>query len=290
MRDYVIVTDVTSDLPVNILETCDILALPMELTVGEQNYTHHSDARNLSYHDFYQQLRTGNTAKTTQINYATFMHYFEPIVQSGKDILYLGFSSGLSGTFQTSLIAANELMETYPGSTICCIDSLGASLGEGLFVYLAARKKTEGCSLSELKEWALDTRLKICHWFTVDDLNHLKRGGRISAASAVLGSALSIKPVLHVDNHGHLIPVSKVHGRKKSLKCLVEHMEKTITHPEEQTIFIGHGDCFHDAQMVKDLINEQFIVKDVIISDIGPVIGAHSGPGTVALFFVGDQR
>ncbi len=290
MRDYAIITDVTSDLSATLLEKLNIISIPMEFTVNNQSFTHYADARNFSYQDFYSNLRAGKTAKTTQINMATFASYFEQIIESGKDILYIGFSSALSGTYQASMIAANELMEKYPECSIRCVDSFGASLGEGLLVYTAAHKKGEGLTLEELYQWALDQRHHVCHWFTVDDLNHLKRGGRISAASAVLGSALSIKPVLHVNPAGQLIPVDKVRGRKKALKSLVDHMLRTCVAPENQTVFIGHGDCFDDAQIVATLIREHLPVKDIIIDYIGPVIGAHSGPGTVALFYFGSEK
>ena len=224
------------------------------------------------------------------MNYQTFLDTFTPILESGRDILYLAFSSGLSGTYNGSVIAANDLMEKYPGSKVISVDTLAASVGEGLLVYTAAKKREEGLSLDELAQWVTDNRLHLCHWFTVDDLNHLKRGGRISPAVAIIGTALGIKPVMHVDDEGHLIPVSKVRGRRKSLDALVEHMAETCDKPESQTIFIGHGDSKEDAEYVAKLVRQKFKVKNIILNYIGPVIGSHSGPGTLALFFFGTHR
>ena len=224
------------------------------------------------------------------MNYQTFLDTFTPILESGRDILYLAFSSGLSGTYNGSVIAANDLMEKYPGSKVISVDTLAASVGEGLLVYAAAKKREEGLSLDELAQWVTDNRLHLCHWFTVDDLNHLKRGGRVSPAVAIIGTALGIKPVMHVDDEGHLIPVSKVRGRRKSLDALVEHMAETCDKPESQTIFIGHGDSKEDAEYVAKLVRQKFKVKNIILNYIGPVIGSHSGPGTIALFFFGTHR
>ena len=213
-----------------------------------------------------------------------------PILQEGRDILYLAFSSGLSTTYQSAVIAADGLREEFPDAKIYTVDSLAASLGQGLFVYLCAQQKQAGKTIDEVRDYAEEIKLKVCHWFTVDDLNHLKRGGRISAATALFGTMLTIKPVLHVDDEGHLISVSKARGRKASLLALVDRMEKTAIDPKNQTVFISHGDCEADAQFVADEVRRRFGTEDIHINYVGPVIGNHSGPGTLALFFLGTER
>ncbi len=290
MRDYCIVTDSTCDLPANIVTDLGITVIPMEFQLDGTTYLNYPDGRDYDFHAFYDALRAGKASTTSQVNYQTFLDTFTPILESGRDILYLAFSSGLSGTYNGSVIAANDLMEKYPGSKVISVDTLAASVGEGLLVYAAAKKREEGLSLDELAQWVTDNRLHLCHWFTVDDLNHLKRGGRISPAVAIIGTALGIKPVMHVDDEGHLIPVSKVRGRRKSLDALVEHMAETCDKPESQTIFIGHGDSKEDAEYVAKLVRQKFKVKNIILNYIGPVIGSHSGPGTLALFFFGTHR
>ena len=187
-------------------------------------------------------------------------------------------------------MAAKELREEYKDRKIYIIDSLAASMGEGLLVYHAVMKKREGLSIDELKDWLIENRNKLCHWFTVDDLHHLKRGGRVSSAAAVMGSMLGIKPVLHVDDEGHLIPVEKVRGRRKSLDRLVDHMEDSCIDPHNQVIFISHGDCIDDVNYIKDQINKRLKPKDIVVNYVGPVIGSHSGPGTMAIFFIGKQK
>lgn len=290
MKNYVIVTDSTTDLPENIVESLGIKVIPLSFEIEGKSYKDHPDANELSNHDFYERLRKGDKSVTSLVNTEQFIEFFEPILKDGFDILYIAFSSGLSGTYNSSLLAIDELMEQYTDSRIISIDSKAASVGEGLLVYSAAKKKEEGLNLDELNEWVLNNLLKVCHWFTVDDLNHLKRGGRVSSFSATVGTALNVKPILHVDNEGHLIPMSKVRGRKKSLYALLDHMIETVTNPEEQVIFIGHGDSKEDAEFLAQIIREKFNVKDIIISCIGPVIGTHSGPGTIALFFFGTER
>ncbi len=290
MRNYIIVTDSTSDLPVNIIEEFGIVVLPLEFGFGSETYLDYPDHREYGIDEFYERVKKGEKPTTTLVNAKTFEKYFEPILEAGNDILYLGFSSALSGTYASSLIAGKDLMEKYTDSRIEYIDTLAASLGEGLLVYCAARKKQEGCSIDEIKQWILDNRLHLCHWFTVDDLNHLKRGGRISAVSATIGTALSVKPILHVDNEGRLIPVSNVRGRKKSINALLERMEDTCTNPGENPVFISHANCMEDAEYLADLIREKFNVKEIVINYIGPVIGSHTGQGCLTLFFFGTER
>ncbi len=290
MKDFVIITDSTSDLPVNIINELGILVIPMLFTIGETNYMHYHDERELESHEFYERLRLGKKSTTTLINIKTYIEYFEPIIKAGRDILYISFSSGLSGSYNSSLLATKELMEKYPKSKMICVDSKAASLGEGLLVYSAAMKKEEGFELEELNDWIINNRPHLCHWFTVSDLNHLKRGGRMTAMTAAIGTALDIKPILHVDDEGHLIPVDRVRGRKRSLRALFDHMLESCINPEEQIIFIGHGDSLNDAEFLEKIIRNKFKVKDVVISNIGPIIGTHSGPGTIALFFFGTEK
>lgn len=290
MKNYVIVTDSTSDLPVNIIEEYGIIVAPLGFGFETDNYLNYPDHRQLSIKDFYARLKNGERSTTTLVNAKTFEEYIEPIMQEGNDVLYLGFSSPLSGTYGSSLTARDELLEKYTDARMECIDTLSASMGEGLLVYYAAKMKQEGKSLDEVKQWVLDTRLHLCHWFTVDDLNHLKRGGRINAMTATIGTALGVKPILHVDNEGHLVPDSNVRGRKKSIHALLEHMEATCIDPEKHSVFISHADCLEDAEYLGNLIKEKLHVKEVLINHIGPVIGSHTGQGALALFFFGRER
>jgi len=290
MRDYVIITDSTSDLTPDLINELGITVIPMEFNVGDKSYLNYSDEREITYKEFYNLLRNGESSSTSLVNTATFMDLFELSLKEGKDVLYMGFSSGLSGTYNASCVAAQTLQEKYPDSKIYTVDTLSASMGEGLLVYHAATRKNSGMNIDDLRDWIEDNKLKLCHWFTVDDLYHLKKGGRVSATAAFLGTMLGIKPVLHVDNEGHLIPVEKVRGRKISITTLLKMMEKTAIKPEEQTIFISHGDCLEEAEFLANLIREKLNVKDIKMNYIGPVIGSHSGPGTIALFFLGTER
>ena len=219
-----------------------------------------------------------------------FMEPMESILRAGKDVLYIGFSSGLSGTYNAGAQAAAELSEKYPERKLYCVDSLCASLGQGLLLWLAWKEKKRGRTIEEVRDWVEDNKLHLCHWFTIDDLMFLKRGGRVSGATAIVGSMLSIKPVMHVDNDGHLIKVGTARGRKASIKALADEAEKTGIDLKNQTIFISHGDCLEDANYLADIMRARFNVKDVLINYVGPVIGAHSGPGTIALFFLGTER
>ena len=229
-------------------------------------------------------------ATTSAVNVSQYIDVLEPMLQAGEDVLVLAFSSGLSTTYNSSAIAVAELREKYPERKIFTVDTLCASLGQGLLVWQAVALQKAGKSLEEVRDWAEANKLKLCHWVAVDDLAHLKRGGRISATTAFVGGMLNIKPIIHVDNEGHLINVGKVRGRGASLKYLVDEMGKRITDPQEQVIFISHSDCLEDAKVVGDEAKRRFGVKDVVYNHIGPVIGAHTGPGTVALFFMGTER
>lgn len=290
MRDYIIVTDATSDIPNEMANELNVKVVPMSFSLGEKNYNHYPDYRELDIKTFYDKQRAGQTSLTTQINVAVYLDFFEEIIKSDKDVLYISFSSALSSTYQSSVLAAKELNEKYPDFKIITIDSKAATLGETLLVKLAAQKKSEGMNIEDLSKWVDDNHLKVCHYFTVDDLNHLKRGGRMTAMTAFIGTALDIKPILHVNDEGKLIPLDKVRGRKKALKVLFNYLAELSENLEEQTVFIGHGDCIEDARYLESLIKEAYKVKEVIIHPIGPIIGSHTGPGAITLFFLGKHR
>ena len=239
-------------------------------------------------HEFYNEMREGRVAKTSGINEDTFQNTFTSFLEAGKDILYLAFSSGLSVTCENAKKVAAQLSEQYPDRKIRVVDSLCASAGQGLFVYLAVKNRDKGMSLDENADAMEADKLHLCHWFTVEDLKYLKRGGRISAATALLGTALNVKPVLHVDNEGHLIKMIQTHGRKKSIRKMAEKLGETIL--EDTPIFISHGDCLEDAQLLAKIIREEYGREVELITLIGSVIGAHAGPGTLALFFRGSER
>ncbi len=285
--DYVILTDSGSDLSPEMAAELQVQIMPLMYTLDDGEPMP-GDGANIQ--DFYKQLREGKSAKTSAANYEDLTKILEKIVSDGKDVLYIAFSSGLSSTVSTAILVSRELSEKYPERKIYVVDSLAASLGHGLLVYLAAKQRTAGASIEAVRDYVEETKLHLCHWFTVDDLHHLKRGGRVSAATAAIGTMLSIKPVLHVDDAGHLINVAKARGRKASLAALVERMEQTAIDPAGQTVFISHGDALEDAQAVAQMVRDKMGVQDIHIGYIGPVIGAHSGPGTIALFFLGTQR
>lgn len=290
MKNYVIFTESTADLPINIIEELDIKVIPMVFGFENESYSDYPDHRELDIHEFYERLKKGERSTTALVNSKTFEENFEPELKAGNDILYLGFSSGLSGTYQASLLATEELREKYPESVIKCMDTKSANIGQGLLVYSAAKKKQEGLTIDEVHDWVLEKIPHTCHWFTVDDLNHLKRGGRISAVKATLGTALNVKPILHVDDDGLLMAVDNVRGRKKSLGALLDRMIDTCVNPEEQTIFIGHSDCMEDAEYLSKMVRDKFSVKEIIINDIGPIVGSHLGQGAITMFFFGTKR
>lgn len=289
MREYMITTDNTSDLPKSYFEEHDIEYMSLTCTVEGKTYGKENE---LHYKDFYARMRSGSMPTTSQVNPSDAKKVFEEILNQGKDVLHIAFSSGLSGSYNSARIAAEELAEERTDGRVIVIDSLCASLGEGLFVHKLVKMKEAGKGIDELVQWAEENKLHICHVFTVDDLNHLYRGGRVSKMAAIVGTMVNIKPMLHVDNEGHLIPLSKVRGRKKSLNTLVAMMEDRIGsyRGKNDVIFISHGDCGEDARYVADLIKEKYGIKDFLIHPVGTTIGAHSGPGTVALFFMGDFR
>ena len=290
MNDYVLLTDSSADLSDELVRELDIQVLPLFFTMGDKTYQNWPDNREMDPADFYRSLREGSVATTSAVNVGDYTEALTPILEAGKDVLILAFSSGLSATCHSALIAAQELGEQFPERKVYVVDTLCASLGQGLLVWYAARMRQEGKSLEEVRDWVEDNTLRLCHWFTVSDLMFLKRGGRISPATAMLGTMLSIKPVMHVDDEGHLTKVGTARGRGASLKALVDHMAETAIAPETQTVFISHGDCLADAQKVAQDVKARLGVKEVVINYVGPVIGAHSGPGTVALFFMGSKR
>lgn len=290
MPDYVILTDSSADLSAELVQALGVEVLPLSFHLQGSTYRNYPDNREMDPGQFYGLLRSGELATTSAVNVSDFAQAAEPHLKAGRDVLILAFSSGLSATYQSAAMAAAELSEQYPQRKICAVDTLCASLGQGLLVYLAAKEKRAGRSMDEVRAWAEENRNRVCHWFTVDDLNFLKRGGRVSAATALLGTMLSIKPVMHVDDEGHLINVAKARGRQAALRALVDHMEETAVDPANQTVFISHGDCLADAEKVAADVKARFGVQTVVINHVGPVIGAHSGPGTVALFFLGSKR
>ena len=290
MSDYVIMTDSSCDLPAALAEEMELTVLPLYVDVDGQKYPNYLDEREISFKEIYAKLRTKCPAKTSAVNMNDFLNPMESLLKDGKDVLYIGFSSGLSGTYNAGAAAAQELAPRYPDRKIFTVDSLCASLGQGLLVYLAWKEKKKGKTIEDVRDFVEDHKLHLCHWFTIDDLMFLKRGGRVSGATAVVGSMLSIKPVMHVDNEGHLIKVSTARGRKASIKALADRAEKLGVDLQSQTIFISHGDCIDDANYLADIMRNRFNVRDVLINYVGPVIGAHSGPGTIALFFLGRER
>lgn len=288
----VLITDNNCDLPQWYVAQNQLMVLPFNFRIKDREYTATRDPENPDYldsHDFYEMLRQGKVATTAQINVQTFLDAFRPILEQGKDILYLAFSSGLSGTCQSAMTAAQMLGEEFPERKIRVVDSLSASLGQGLLAYKAVEMQKAGATGDEIEAWLNENKLKVHHWFTVDDLNCLKRGGRVSATAAFLGTMLSIKPVLNMDDEGHLIPKEKTQGRKRALKALVDKMEANCSDPKSTPIFISHGDCADDCALVARMIEQRFGVKVDITNTITPVVGAHSGPGTLALFFIGDK-
>ena len=288
MKDFIICADSACDISPEILKSwgVEFRSLTFRFDGEEKEYGNHD----MPISEFYQKMRDGGVAKTAAVNSEAFREAFEAIAAEGKDILYLGFSSGLSTTCNSARSAAGEVREKHPDCTIVVIDTLSASAGFGLLLRAAVDKKEEGASLSECAEYARSLIKGNCHWFTVDDLVYLKRGGRISAAAAFFGNTIGIKPVMHVDDDGHLVNVLKVRGRKAAIATMANKYSELALTPNEGRIYISHGDCLADAELLASMIEEKHGVKTEIITDVGPVIGAHSGPGTLALFFAGKER
>lgn len=287
MADYIISTDSTADLPEEYIKEHGIIIQNLSYCFGEEVF---SGTNDLDPKVFYARMRNGEMPTTNASIPEQVRASFEAVLKQGKDILHLGFSSALSSSCSTTIVVANELKEAYPERNIIVIDSLCASLGQGLFVHKAVQKKEAGEDIESVAAWLAENREHFCHLFTVDDLFHLHRGGRVSKATAIVGTIINVKPVLHVDSEGRLINIDKVRGRKKSLSALVERMGTLIPGHENDIVFISHGDCLEDAQFVADQIKERFGISNFLINYVSPTIGAHSGPGTVALFFLGEHR
>ena len=289
MKTFTILTDSSSDLTPGLCEQLNVKVLPLSFFIEGKQYYNDPLNPEISHKDFYTLLSDGKMVTTSALNPEQFREVMESELIEGNDILYLGFSSALSGTYNAGRMAATELSEKYPGRKIYTVDTRCASLGQGLLVYYAAKAREEGKSIEEVRDYAEALKGNICHWFTVSDLYQLKRGGRISGVTAALGTMLSIKPVLHVDDEGRLINMFKARGRNASITALFDKMKELGTDIENQIIFISHGDCFDDAKRLGDKITEEFGCK-CVIGYVGPVIGAHAGKGTVALFFLGKER
>ena len=290
MADYVLTCSSTADLPTAFVKEHGIGVLFYQFFMDGNEY-YDDQGVSISTHDFYDKVRAGSMPTTSMVNTERYVEFFTPYLEDGKDILHLEFSSGLSGSYNNALMTASQLMEKYPGRKIKVVDSLSASRGYGLFVHLVMLKKDEGATIEAAYSYAEDLKWKITHWFAVESLEHLRRGGRVSRASAFLGTMLNIKPVLAFNNEGKIIPVEKIRGRKKSLIAMVDKMEEDIDNPDGQIVYIGHGDAPEDAEYVSGLIKERFpTIQETFINYTGPVIGAHSGPGTVNIHYVGKQR
>lgn len=289
MRDYIIATDSCCDFDENLIRELDLTVIPLSVHLGQDHFRNYPGEMPES-HVFYTRLSKGEPAQTSAPNVEAFKDAFRPFLEAGKDVLYLGFSSALSATYQNAAMAVEELREAFPDAVIRAVDTLCASMGQGLLVDLAVQEKRKGKSLEEVASFVQETIPHLCHWFTVGDLSQLRRGGRLSAGKAIVGNLLNIKPVLHVDNEGRLVPMESAKGRKKSVEALVRHMEEAAIAPETQRIYISHGDCLGDAEVLAAAIQSKLGVASVTIGDVGPVIGAHSGLGTLALFFLGKER
>lgn len=287
MRDYIITVNSTVDLPKEWLEERHVPVIPLKYTIDGESYT---DMEGLSAKEFFDKLREGKMATTSQINPEEARAYLEPYIKEGKDVLHLCFSSGLSGTFNSMRIAAEELQEDYPDAKVYVIDTLCACMGEGLLLYYALKQQKAGKTIDETAKWVEENKLHICHNVTVDDLNHLHRGGRVSKTAAVLGTMVQIKPIIHMDNEGHLQVIGKERGRKKALNKIVDMAEKQIEGYENEICMITHGDCIEDAEYVAKRVREKLGIENILIHNIGTVIGSHTGPGVVAVFVIGNAR
>ena len=284
MSQFIISTDTGADLPESYTLEHGIPVLPLPVTLEGVAYDH------LDVREFYQKLRDGALPTTSAANLTDTANLFRSVLSQGQDLLHIAFSSGLSSSAGTAMVAAEQVREEFPERTLLVVDSLCASLGHGLLVHKAVKARSEGKSIEEVRDYIESIKGNIVHNFTVDDLHHLHRGGRVSKATAIVGSLINIKPVLHVDDEGHLTSVGKARGRKASIHALVERMEKQVEGFENPEVFISHGDCMADAEYLRDLVRAKFGTEDIMISYIGPTIGTHSGPGTLALFFLGSPR
>ena len=287
MRDYVITVNSTVDLPKEWLEERHVPVVPLKYTIDGETYT---DMEGLSAKEFFAKLREGKMSVTSQVNPEEAAELLEPYVKDGKDVLHLGFSSGLSGTLNSMRIAGQMLEEKYPEAKVIVIDTLCACLGEGLLLYKALQQKAMGKTIDETAQWVEENKLHICHNVTVDDLNHLHRGGRVSKTTAVLGTLVQIKPIIHMDDNGKLQVIGKERGRKKSLNKIVDMAVEQSKGWDNDIIMITHGDCIEDAEYVAKLVREKMGIDNILINNIGTVIGSHTGPGVVAVFCMCNKR
>ena len=290
MRDYIIMTDSCCDLTAEEIRELDLTVLPLTYTldgVSHRNDVFHPEMTNK---EFFQKIREGADCSTSAVSVGEFHDAMRPILEAGKDILCVSFSSALSTTYQSACIAAEDLRPEFPEARIIVIDSLSASRGQGMLLWYTAQEKKKGRTLEELADYVRETLPHQCHWFTVDDLNHLKRGGRVSAATALFGTMLAIKPVMYTSPEGKLIPMGKARGMEAALTELVNTMDKLAIRPIREPVFICHADCQDSVDFVKGLLKERFGITDVRADYIGPVIGSHTGCGTLGLFFMGTER
>ena len=285
---YQIITDSCCDLTEAMLNELQVQAVPLRVVYNEESHRNFSDEAAVK--KFYGELRSGVTATTAAANPEDWMAYMRPVLAEGRDLLVMTFSSALSATYQSAVIAAQELAEQFPERNIQVVDTLCASLGQGLLVWHACKKRDAGLSLEELTQWVEENKLRLCHWVTVDDLNHLKRGGRIHAATALVGTMMNIKPIIHVDDAGCLVNVAKARGRKAAIKFIADKMMQLGESYDNTTVFIAHGDCPEDAAVLETMVRENSGVQDVYTGYVGPVIGAHTGPGVLVVFFMGSER
>lgn len=290
MSEYIIVTDSSADLTQALVEETGVRVLPLSFHIQGKSLEDYPDKRSMSSQEFYRLLREGEMSTTNAVNMQQYVDLLVPELEGGRDVLILSFSSGLSATCQSSMMAAQELRERFPERKIYVVDTLCASAGQGMLVWYAAQKQREGMELDALRDWCEDNKMKVCHWVTVNDLMHLKRGGRISATTAVVGTMLQIKPIIHVDNEGKLDTVGKARGRKAALDHLVQRVVDTAIDPAEQTMFFSHSDCLEDVEYMADQLKQKCGLRDYRICDIGPVIGSHTGPGCAVVFFFGEPR
>ena len=288
MSQYQIITDSACDLPKSMLQELNVITVP--LFVNFRGESRNDSVEDVDVKELYDAMRGGETATTAAVNPDRWASIMEPALAEGKDVLTLAFSSGLSTTYQSAVIAANDLAEKYPDRKIRVVDTRAAALGQGLLVWHTCKMRDSGLDLDALAAWVEENRDHLCHWFTVDDLVYLKRGGRVSAATAVLGAMLNIKPVLHVDDEGHLISMVKARGRKAAIKTLVSKMGELGEGWDNSTVFICHADCIDDANALAAAVKEAYGVKDAFVGNLGAVIGSHAGPGTLALFFMGTNK
>lgn len=286
MDTFCLMTDSSCDLDAGLAKELDLSVVPLRIHIGTNTFRNWLDGREIGFREFYDQIRAGALPTSSAVSVWDFEAAMEQALKNGQDVLYLAFSSGLSSTYQSGVIAAEHLREKYQNRKIEVVDTLLASGGQGLLVYLCGKERAAGKTLEEVRDFAEKTKGRVCSWFTVEDLNHLKRGGRINAATALFGSMLSIKPLMQVDRFGKLISVEKARGRRASIQAIVDHMAEDADHPEEQTVFITHGDCPEEAEGMAEELRRRYHVRDVKISYVGPVIGAHTGTGVLTLFYL----